>query len=442
LIRFRQFKDPDVEEKLKFFGPAALITIIGFIIAYQFVAPAPPRTITMATGSPTGSYFASGEAYREILGQNGITLELIKTSGSVENLRLLEMPSGGADVAFVQGGLKELADSKNLVALGSLYFEPMWVFHRLDVLLEQLTDFHRVRIAIGPEGSGSRVLALQMLKLNGIDETNAKFYAYESQEAADSLLEGHIDVAFFVASHRSDYIMQLFNSNSVGILGIDRAEAYAIRYPFLHVLKLPEGVINFKDNIPSRDLMLVAPTAQLVARSDLHPALVNLLLQVAEKVHFKGGGFEKEGQFPTPKYIDYELSDEAARYYKSGSRFLQRYLPFWMANFINRMTVMLLPLVALLFPLFKLMPTIYRWRMRSKIYRWYAKFDDIDAVIFKEKKTTNTAKYISELDELEEKVAHIRVPLAFQEELYDLRLHIDLLRSKLVKENVDDKQES
>ena len=435
MIKFRPIKDRNTDEKMKIFGPAIVITIIGFLVAYHFVAPAPPRTITMATGSPTGAYFASGMSYRKILAKNGINLELKNTSGSVENLQLLEAESNGTDVAFVQGGLNTLAKTDKLVALGSLFFEPMWVFHQSDVKITKMTDLHRLRVAVGPEGSGSRVLTLQMLDLNGINETNAHLLPYSSQKAADMLLDGQIDIAFFVASHRSEYIMQLFQSNSVGLLGINRAEAYAIRYPFLQVLKLPQGVINFKENIPSRDLMLVAPTAQLVVRSDLHPALIDLLLQAAEKVHYKGGGFEKEGQFPTPKYVDFELSDEAARYYKSGPPFLQRYLPFWVANFISRMMVMLLPLVALLFPLFKLMPAIYRWRMRSKIYRWYAKFEDIDAVIFKEKKTANVEEYIRELDNLEEKVTHIRVPLAYQEELYGLRLHIDLLRKKLQKEN-------
>ena len=442
MIKYRGFRNRDTAEKLKIFGPAIVVTIVGFLVTYQFVAPPPPRTLTMATGSPTGAYYAAGKSYREILAKDGITLKLKNTSGSVENLRLLEAPSGGVDVAFVQGGLKELAADNDLVALGSLFFEPMWVFHHVDVSIEQISDFHRLRIAVGPEGSGSRVLTLQMLDLNGIDATNANLFPYSSQKAADLLLEGQIDVAFFVTSYRSAYILQLFRSNTVGLLGINRAEAYAIRYPFLHVLKLPEGVINFRENIPSRDLMLVASTAQLVARSDVHPALISLLLQAAEKVHFKGGGFEKEGQFPTPKYIDYKLSDEAARYYKSGPPFLQRYLPLWLANFIRRMVLMLLPLVALLFPLFKLMPIIYRWRMRSKIYRWYAKFEDIDAVIFNDKKSNDFTKYIAELDDLEEKLTQIRVPLAYQEELFDLRLHIDLLRKKLLKESMVDTQQS
>jgi TRAP transporter TAXI family solute receptor len=431
MIRLRRIHDRDSGEKLKIFGPAILITIIGFVVAYQFVSPAPPRSLTMATGSPEGTYHAAGKSYRQILARDRVSLELKNTSGSVENLRLLEAETDNVDVAFVQGGLSSLAETDNLVALGSLFFEPMWIFHRAGITIEKVSDLQRLRIAVGPEGSGAKVLALQMLELNDINEANTRIFSHDSQKAADLLLDGQIDVAFFVANHRSTYILQLFRSRSARLLGIDRAEAYAIRYPFLHVLKLPQGVIDLKDNIPSRDLMLVAPTAQLAARADLHPALISLLLQAAEKIHYKGGGFEKEGQFPAARYIDFRLSEEAARYYKSGPTFLQRYLPFWVANFLSRMIVMLLPLLALLFPLFKLMPPLYRWRMRSKIYRWYKMLEIIDADITREQMSQGLEKTVAGLDDLEKNVAGISVPLAFREELYDLRLHIELLRKKL-----------
>ncbi len=431
MIQLRHMKDGDSGEKLKIFGPAILVAIIGFVIAWQYVGPAPPRTLTMATSSPTGAYFASGKSYREILAKNGVTLVVKNTSGSVENLRLLQSKDDGVDVAFVQGGLSALAEQDNLVALGSLFFEPMWIFYRAGVSIEKVSDLQRLRVAVGPEGSGSKVLTLQMLGLAGIDEANTRILSYDSQKAADLLLGGEIDVAFFVDSHRSKHILQLFNSKSVRLYGIDRAEAYAIRYPFLHVLKLPQGVIDLKDNIPPRDLMLVAPTAQLVARADLHPALIHLLLQAAEKIHFKGGGFEKEGQFPTPRYVEFQLSEEAMRYYKSGPTFLQRYLPFWVANFISRMIVMLVPLIIVLLPLFKLMPPLYRWRMRSRIYRWYRTLEAVDADITQGHTHQDLEKTIAKLDDLERNVATISVPLSFREELYDLRLHIDLLRKKL-----------
>ncbi len=434
MIQLRHMNGGDSGEKLKIFGPAILITVIGFVIAYQYVAPAPPRTITMATGSPTGAYFAAGKSYREILAKNGVTLVVKNTSGSVENLRLLQSEINGVDVAFVQGGLKGLVETDNLVALGSLFFEPMWIFYRADVSIKKVSDLQRLRLAVGPDGSGSKVLTLQMLALNGIDEANTRILSYDSQKAADLLLDGEIDVAFFVDSHRSEHIEQLFKSKSVVLLGIDRAEAYAILFPFLHVLKLPQGVIDLKANVPSRDLMLVAPTAQLVARADLHPALINLLLQAAEDVHAEGGGFEKEGQFPTRLYTDIRLSDEAERFYESGPTLLQRYLPFWVANFISRMVVMLLPLIILLLPLFKLMPPLYRWRMRSRIYRWYKTLEAVDADITQGHTHQDLEKTIAKLDDLERNVATISVPLSFREELYDLRLHIDLLRKKLDSE--------
>jgi hypothetical protein len=209
------------------------------------------------------------------------------------------------------------------------------------------------------------------------------------------------------------------------------------------VLKVPEGVIDFAANIPSGDLTLVAPTTQLVARPDLHPALINLLLEAAEIVHKSGGDFEREGEFPTPKYLDFKLSPDAERYYKLGSPFLQRYLPFWIAIFVSRMAVLLLPLVAVVLPLFKLMPLVYRWRMRSKIYRWYSRLRKFDPERHKAETTERLQEYLVKLESIEEKVSNISVPLSFSEELFHLRMHIDLLRGKLKQkiengENPDD----
>ncbi len=214
-------------------------------------------------------------------------------------------------------------------------------------------------------------------------------------------------------------------------MGVERAEAYSLRYHYLYVLNLPEGVLDFVTNSPDRDLLLVAPTTQLVARSDLHPALVNLILQAAEEVHETGGAFEREGMFPSSKYLDFELSEEAERFFESGPPFLQRYFPFWVAVFVTRMKVMLLPLVALLFPLFRLMPVVYRWRMRSRIYRWYSRLEAVDPDLHGETLTQDADKYLKELDRIEEKVTRISLPLAYSDDLYALRLHIDMLRKKL-----------
>jgi TRAP transporter TAXI family solute receptor len=422
--------------KMKVFTPAIILALLGFVVAYQFVGPAPPREIVMATGSSAGAYASYGKAYSEILARDGITLKLVNTSGSVENLKLLEDDSSNVELAFVQGGLASLADTDRLMTLGSLFFEPLWIFHSDRIDPKRLGDLKGLRIAVGAEGSGTKALAQELLTINDVTSQNSTLLSFDSQDAADKLMNGDLDVACFVGNPRSKTIMALLHSNSVKLLGIDRAEAYAMQYKYLHVLNLAEGVIDMVRNIPPQDQALVAPTGQLVARSDLHPALVDLLLQAAEEVHYQGGLFEPEGQFPAPHFLDFQLSDEAKRFYKYGTPFFQRYLPFWMANFLSRMKIMLLPLLALLFPLFKVMPAIYRWRMRSRIYRWYAELETIDSAMNREQSAKNVTQHIDLLNALEQKVCNVSVPLSFSEELYQLRLHINLLREKLVKMSV------
>ncbi len=427
-------------EYAKIYGPAVLITIVGFVVAYQFVDPAPPQRISIATGSPQGAYFAYGKAYSEILERNGVQLEVRPTAGSVENIQLLQAESQPVDVAFMQGGIGELAQTDDIVSLGSLYFEPLWVFHRAEIALNRFPGLQGLRVAIGKEGSGTKVLATQLLGRNGITTQNTQLLPYGTEKAVDMLLDGELDAAIFVTTHRAPYILRLFKSPSVKLMGVERADGYAFLYHYLHVLTVPEGVIDFVNNIPSRDITLVAPTTQLVARSDLHPALISLLLQAATETHRAGDGFEREGEFPTPKYLDFELSKEAERFYKSGPPFLQRYLPFWAANLLGRLKIMLLPLFALLFPFFKLMPQLYRWRIRSRIYRWYSELEAFDPELQADFSAHRLDKYLAELDRLEERVSRISVPLSYSEELYDLRLHIDMLRNKLCEAGKPEKE--
>ncbi len=418
-------------EKLIIFCPAVVLAILAFVIAYYFVDPFPPRSISIGCGPPEGASFIYAQTYQEILSKEGIRLELRNTAGSAENLKLLGMESGGVDVAFVQGSMKSLAQNTDLVSLGSLFFEPLWIFHRNGLALRRIPDLKGLRLAVGEEGSGTKILTMRLLELNGINSHNTRILAHGYQKAADMLLNGEVDVAFFVSTHLASHVINLIDSKSVKLMGLERAEAYALLYHYLYVLKLPEGVIDFEANIPARDLTLVAPTTQLVARSDLHPALINLLLEAAKIVHKSGGEFEREGEFPTPKYLDFKLSAEAERFYKSGPPFLQRYLPFWIAILVSRMTILLLPLVAVFLPLFKLMPLIYRWRMRSKIYRWYSKLRAFDPERHRSEATERLQEYLVKLEGVEEKVSNIAVPLSFSEELYHLRMHIDLLRSRL-----------
>ena len=418
-------------EKIIILFPALVAAILAFAAAFYFVDPVPPRHITIACGPPESANYNYAQTYREILSREGIMLELVNTAGSAENLKLLGAASGGVDVAFVQGSMKSLVQNTDLMSLGSLFFEPLWIFHRGDLTLRRLPDLKGLRLAVGEEGSGTKILTMRLLAHNNVLSQNTTILSYGYQKAADMLLAGEVDVAFFVSTHLAAHVINLIDSKSVKLMGLERAEAYALLYHYLYVLKLPEGVIDFEANIPARDLTLVAPTTQLVARPDLHPALINLLLGAAKIIHETGGDFEREGEFPTPKYLDFKLSPDAERFYKFGAPFLQRYLPFWIAILVSRITILLLPLVAVFLPLFKLMPLLYRWRMRSRIYRWYSKLRAFDPERHKEEGPERLQEYLAGLDGIEEKVSNISVPLSFSEELYHLRMHIDLLRSGL-----------
>jgi hypothetical protein len=269
------------------------------------------------------------------------------------------------------------------------------------------------------------------LDLNGVSDQNSRMIDPGFQETFEGLSTGDLDAAIIVTSSKTRILRQLIDFNQIKLLGIDRPHAYAVRFHYLNVLTLPEGTVDFVENVPDKDIHLIAPTAQLAARADLHPALVGLLLQAADQIHSAGGGFEKAGEFPSASNLDFSLSREARRFYKSGQPFLQRYLPFWVANFIARMTVMLLPFFALLFPLFKMMPLVYRWRMRSKIYRWYSELEEVDPELLEIENAEQLVDLAEELDLIEKKVSQIRIPLAYTEALYDLRLHIDMLRNKI-----------
>jgi len=428
-VRLSTEHDRPFREQALLFGPALIITLLGFLFAYQFVDPAPPKQIRIATGQQEGAYYLFGQQYKKLLQREGIELQLINTAGSIENIRLLEQ--GKADIAFVQGGVSEPSQQKALYSLGSLFYEPIWLFHRQDLAVKQLFDLAQRRIAVGPEGSGTRALSSQLLSDNAVNESNTSLLSLGGRAAADALLAGEIDAAFFVASPQSPVVRALLDSRQIQLMDFSRAEAYTRIHRYLSRVLLPEGVVNLHRNQPPQESVLLAATANLVVHSKLHPALVDLLLQAATEVHGNGGWFEQAGQFPTPDYLVFPLAKEARRFYKYGPPLLQRYLPFWAATLVDRLKVMLLPLVALMLPLFKIMPPLYRWRMRSRIYPWYREVLAIDRQLYQS--APDIEHCLTDLSEIEREVSRISVPLSFAEELYDLRLHLSMVRERLEK---------
>jgi len=415
-------------ETLKTYLPAALIALFGFIIAFQFVDPAPPSTLTLSAGQPGGAYQAYAEQFRTYLGERGVTVKVLTSAGSGENLKRLADKT--ADVAFVQGGMAD-AGQDQLLSLGSLYYEPLWVFTRSDSASDRLTSFRGKRIAVGNTGSGTRALAIQLLAANGVTAVNSTLLDLPAQDAVAQLMNGAADAAFFVASPKSAQVQQLLHAPSIHLMHFNRADAYSRNMHFLSAIDLPEGAIDLERNIPATETKLLATTATLLIHQDFHPALQMLMLQAAASITSKAGLFEKANEFPSPVYSDLPVSEEAERYYKSGPPLLQRVLPFWAATMVDRLKVMLLPFLALLLPLFKIMPPLYRWRVRSRIYRWYSKLGEIDRSLHEHRSGEINA--MAELDRIEADIRKINVPLSYADELYNLRLHLALIRD-LVRE--------
>jgi TRAP transporter TAXI family solute receptor len=419
------------------------VCLSAFIATYvMFVEPPPPHKIVIASGGKTGAYYRHAQRYADELRKEGLDVDVRETAGSVENLHLLRNTDSGVTLAIVQGGVASPDDAQKLVALGSLYREPLWVFHRGDKPVERLTQLGGKRIGVGPSGSGTHAVALQLLSANGITEANptsneAKSSSERSQtalarqdvaSAAKSLQQGELDAAFFVAGYDADYIQRLLFDSQVKLMSFDRQEAYHRRFRFLAPVSLPMGIVDLGRNIPNRDCALIAPTATLVVRRDFHPALVPLLLMAATRIHGKGDELSSPGEFPSPSYCDLPVSEDARHFYKSGQPVLQRLLPFWGASLVDRAKVMLIPLVMLAMPLLRAAPPLLRWRTRRRIYRWYSDLRGIDQHLIAGMSGPESDQELAHLKEIEQNVARVDVPLSYMEEFYHLRMHLALLQ--------------
>jgi TRAP transporter TAXI family solute receptor len=418
-------------DALKLIIPAVCLSMVGFWLAYQFVDPAPPTHLTMATGEEGGAYVLFAQQYRAILARHDVTLHIRRTAGSQENLTLLQAEPAEVDVALVQSGVRDRAAPTPLTALGSVYFEPLWLFCRRDLVVHRLFDLRHKRFAIGPEGSGTRSIALQALAANALMAPDVELLPWGGQEAVKGLRSGAIDAAFVVASPLAPVVHTLLTAEDIALIPFARAEAFRRVHRFLAKVMLPEGAIDFAKNIPSRDVPLLAPAANLVVRHDFHPALVSLLLQAAEEVHGKGDLFAEPGQFPSTLYVDFPLNNEARRYFKSGPSFLRRYLSFWVATLIERLWVMLLPLAAILLPFMRFFPPAYRWRVRSRIYRWYRALLAINPALQTDASPERCTAYLDELNRIEQDISQLSVPLAYADQFYNLHMHIELVRQKV-----------
>jgi len=389
----------------------------------------------MTTGVEGRTYAGFGERYKEILARSNVHLKLLNSSGSVENFNRLKDKTIAVDVGFVQGGTSSGRDAPNLLSLGSITYSPVWVFYRGGETLDDFSQLKGKRIAIGPVGSGLRKLSLDLLKAGNAADLPTILLDLADGAAIKALKEGRVDVVITIGSTDTLFMQELLNADNVKLMSLAQAEAYTRLIPGLFHVILPKGIINIAKRLPPSDVHLVAPATNLVVRDTMHPALMYLLLDAASEIHGGAGWLNKSGEFPVPKAQDFPLSDQAERFYKTGRPFLLDYLPFWVAVLLDRIVKILIPVLAVIFPLMRILPWFYSWRNRSKLYRLYGELKYLELEITQQLKPGHVADYSVKLDRIEAAVNKVSIPLNFYGELYTLKEHIELVREKVIRLN-------
>ncbi|HJV34996.1 TAXI family TRAP transporter solute-binding subunit [Geomonas sp.] len=418
--------------------PLVLLTAAVIWLAFWYVQPAPPKNITISAGPPGSLFMTHAEKYRKILARDGVNLRVIPSQGSLDNLQRLLNPNLRVDLAFVQGGVATGMDVSSLVSLGSVFHEPLLIFYRSPEPVTLLSGFAGKKLAIAPEGSGTHMLALILLKANGIEPGGpTELFSLGGMDAAKALLEGRVDAAFLMGDSATPPLMkQLLWTPGIRLFDFQQSAGYSRKFPYLLDLDLPMGVFDFGKNMPPQDIHLIGPTVELVARNKLHPALSDLLIEAAREVHSRPTLLQKANEFPAPLEHEFIVSPDAKRFYNSGKSFLYRRLPFWLATLVDRTLVVFVPIVVLLIPGLKVLPAIYRWRIKSRIYRWYGALIAIERDILAHPSNEERAELLARLDEIEAQVNKMKMPLAYAEQFYVLRDHIKFVSDRY-RENAE-----
>jgi TRAP-type uncharacterized transport system substrate-binding protein len=410
-----------------------LIAIICGVILFHFVLFAPPETLVMTTGMEGGTYSVFGRRYQEAMAREKVHLELLPSSGSVENFNRLQDKSFRVDVGFVQGGTISAKEAPNLVSLGGICYSPLWVFYRGQDTFDDLSLLKGKRIAIGPEGSGVRKFSMELLKVSNVADPPTQLLDFSSAAAVKAILEGRVDVIMISSTVDNALVQELLHAEGIKLMNFRQAEAYTRLYPALSQVILPKGILDLSRNKPAMDIHLLATMTSLIVRKKLHPAMMYLLLDAAVDIHGDAGWVHKAGEFPSPKSQDFPLSDIAERFYKSGRPFLLDYLPFLMAAYIDRMILILVPAAVVLIPLLRIIPALYSWWNRRKLYRCYEDLKNLELKIMEDSTPGMMMDYQKMLDRIEIFINEIRVPLALFKEVYTLKEHVDLVRNRLAR---------
>jgi TRAP transporter TAXI family solute receptor len=431
---FEEFASLPRKDRVRIAAVVAALVIGVLWASAQFLKPGPPRHIVLASGSESGIYHQYALRYQEILARQGVKVDIRMTGGAGDNLRALLDRKSGVDVAFMQGGVATFPEADGLVMLASLYYEPLWIFYHDAATLTQINQLRGKRIAIGIAGSGTRALAAQLLAASGLTDASGagrgstEIVALGGGDAVHALEGFEIDAALFVGGAETPAIQQTLRDPAIKLMSLAHADAFSRRFPFLTKLTLPSGTIDLAANVPEHDVAMIGTKAMLVARDGLHSALVDLLVDAAREIHGRQGTFEAAGEFPGIAQVDIPVSPYADQHKRFGPGFLHRYLPFWLATLVERAVIVIVPLVVILVPLLNFLPQFVRWRARSRIYRWYGKLALLERDVATSQGTLPVAKWLQDLDQIEQAVGRIRTPASFASEAYTLREHIALVR--------------
>ncbi|MGE0348949.1 TAXI family TRAP transporter solute-binding subunit [Hydrogenophaga sp.] len=428
-----------LREMLLSAGPFALLTVALLALTYWWLNPTPPKRVVLATGPAQSAYDEFGKRYAEALARYGITVELLPSEGSSANLELLR--TGQADLGFVQGGTADIGydDEGSIVSLGSLFVEPLWLFYREDAAkrlqksptVNKLAELKGWRVNVGTPGSGVPRLFTTLLDVNRVDASQLTLSKLEQTPATVAFLDGDIDAVVFASAPESVMVQMLLQTPGVKLLDFAQSEAYSRRFGYLTPVVMPQGVVDLAANIPARNVRLVASTTSLLAHSDTHPAILQLFAQTATQLHSGASWFSRAREYPSLEHSEVPVSSEAQRAIKNGAPFLQRYLPFWLANLIERVWLAMGLIIVLALPLSRIVPPLYAFRIRSRVFRWYAELREIEQ--HQEGDDSNVQDLLEQLDTMESKVEKIVVPLSYTDELYALRNNIHLVRKKLLR---------
>jgi TRAP-type uncharacterized transport system substrate-binding protein len=416
---------------LAVFGSIVVLVILGMWAVVSLLHPLPPRSLAMTTGPEGSAYYEFGKRYQELLARDGVELRLLPSTGDLDNLARLRNPTTGVSVGFLQGGSTSARDVPGLESLGSVFYKPLWLFHRGAPPGPRLAGLHGRRLSIGPQGSGTQALTLELFARSGIDRRFAVMLPLAPEQAAEQLLHGDIDAVLLSTAWESPVAQRLLAAPGIGLAGFPHTDAYVALYPYLTKLLVPAGIGNLAQNRPPENVELLATTANLVVQADLHPAIQYLLLDAAEEIHAGPGIFQRAGRFPAAETFDVPLSDEARHFYKSGKPFLQRYLPFWLAVLMDQLLILLIPVAGVLYPLLRILPAAYNWGMQQRIFRLYRELRSLERAVDGRVPGPGADDLVARLERLEQRATNLQVPTTHANMLYSLRNHIAFVRGRL-----------